>query len=152
MTSHFNYNKHNRGFSLAELVIVIGIIILILGTSVFSYNSFRSYNNLEIASATVVESIRYAQNNARQVNGDSMWGVKINATEVVIFKGENYESRNLNNDKVLVLPPGITVGSFNEIVFEKVSGSTGTTGLINISNNNDELGLNVNSWGTIIYE
>jgi prepilin-type N-terminal cleavage/methylation domain-containing protein len=80
-----SHKKYNQGFSIVELLVVIGIISLLLTISTFAYNGFRTHENLEIAATGVVEAIRHAQANAQVGKADSVWGAKILANKVVIF-------------------------------------------------------------------
>lgn len=151
MICRISYKRINAGFSLVELMIVLGIFSLFAVVTGTLYTDFRSGSNLEIAAGSVVEAMRHAKANAEQVQGDSKWGVKIFSDEVVVFEGANYDTRNIDSDHSLYLPNSVSTGGLSEIVFEKVSGATSTTGTATISNGNTNKNISINAKGTITY-
>ena len=53
------------GFTLLELLIVISISLLLVTVSTTTFNSFKSHNNLEIATGSIVEAIRLKPEDGR---------------------------------------------------------------------------------------
>lgn len=54
-------NKHYKGFSLVELMIVIATMVLIFGTGYANYRSFQRRQHLESAVRMVTADLRLAQ-------------------------------------------------------------------------------------------
>ena len=151
-----NFNKKavsltSSGFSLMELIIVIGILSLFLAVSSSGFSIFKSHSNLEITTNGVVEAIRLAESSAQSGKGDSKWGVEILSNQVVIFKGDTYASRNASFDEFFNFPGGISASGLAEIVFEKITGKTANVGDISILNSYGEQKLTINSYGIINY-
>ena len=145
------FNKRLNGFSLVELIVVLGIFFLILGISTSVYSSFKSHNNLEITTSGIVEAIRFAQSSSQSGKGDSKWGVEVLPNEVVIFKGDSYLSRDILFNESLNFAGGISASGLSEIVFEKITGTTFNTGTIILSNGSEIKSINVNEKGTVTY-
>lgn len=135
---------------MVELLIVIGIFSLIIGISTSSYNNFKQHSNIKVATNGLVEALRYASSSAQSGKGDSKWGVKIISNDIVIFKGNNYSTRDVSYDDKLGIG-GVNVTGLDEIVFEKVTGETLTPGNIIFTNSNESISININEKGTIIY-
>lgn len=143
--------RNSNGFSLLELIVVIGIVILIFNVSSSGFNSYKMHSNLELAAGGVVEAIRLAQASAQSGKGDSKWGVEILSNQVVVFKGDSYATRITSADELLNFSSGIVPSGISEIVFEKNSGTTVNTGDILISNSSGGKKLSVNSFGIVDY-
>ena len=151
MDYQVKYKNFIKGFSIAEMIIVIAILALMIVVSISVYSNFQSHNNLEIATYSVVEAIRHAKSNTEQVNGDSRWGVNISSGDVTVFKGDSYSTRDTSSDQKLSLPNGITVSGLSEVVFEKVTGVALTVGTTTLSRDGVNKDIYINAKGTITY-
>lgn len=143
--------KLSRGFTLVEMIVVIGIITLLATVSTSVYNSFKTHENLEIATTGVVEALRHAQSNAQSGKGDASWGVKILSGSAVIFKGTSYASRDTTADQILDFSGGVVTSGLSEIVFTKVTGSTTNTGTVTLTNSYGTKNIQINEKGTLTY-
>lgn len=139
------------GFSLIELLIVIGIFSIFAGMSTSVYYNMRSHTDLELAINTTVEAVRFAQSSAQSGRGDSKWGVEILSDKIVIFKGDSYVSRLSASDEIFDYSGKVLATGLSEIVFEKISGTTVNTGTINLSNSTENKDLTINEKGTVGY-
>ena len=140
-----------RGFSIVELIVVLGIFSIIFSISASVYSSFKAHSNLEMAANGTVEAVRFAESSAQSGKGDSKWGVKIFSNKVVVFSGDSYAGRDQSLDQVLNFSGGITASGLSEVVFEKLTGVTSMTGTINLTNNTESKNINVNEKGTVTY-
>jgi prepilin-type N-terminal cleavage/methylation domain-containing protein len=147
----YQIRSKKRGFSLVEIVVVLGIITLFVGISTTVYTTIKSSNNLEVGTNSIVGALRLAKRYAEQVNSDTKWGVYINSSQVTIFSGSSYAGRDTNKDKPLLLPSGLTTSGLDEIVFEKSSGITSTIGSITITGSDSIKNISINEKGTITY-
>ncbi len=141
----------SRGFTLVEIVVVIGIVALLVAFSTSVYNSFKTHENLEIATTGVVEAVRHAQANAQSGKGDSSWGVESLSNSILIFKGSSYASRDTSSDLPFDFSGGVVASGLSEIVFEKITGSTVNTGAITLTNSYGTKNITINAKGTITY-
>ena len=138
------------GFSIVELLVVIGIFVLFAIVSDSLYGTFKSHSSLEIATSSLVEAARHAQSNAQFSKADASWGIEISPNTLVIFKGQTYAARDTGSDQSLSFPAGVSASGASEFVFAKVSGltSVGTTTLTNTYGSKD---IFINAKGTITY-
>jgi len=143
--------KLSRGFTLVEIMLVVGIIGLLTTISTSVYNSFKTHENLEITTIGVVEAIRHAQGNSQSGKGDSSWGVKVLASSAVIFKGSSYASRDTSADQSLGFSGGVEASGLSEIVFTKIIGSTTDTGTVTLTNSYGSKNILINEKGTLTY-
>jgi len=64
MDKTLHVNKYNKGMTLVELMVVLGIFILVAGLTMFDYSRFRSSVSIQNLADDVALSIRRAQNYA----------------------------------------------------------------------------------------
>ncbi|MFA6354854.1 MAG: prepilin-type N-terminal cleavage/methylation domain-containing protein [Candidatus Paceibacterota bacterium] len=141
----------NKGFTLLEVLVVLAIFAILFAVSDGVYINFKRANNLSITTNTIVEAVRYASSNASSNRGDSKWGVKINNNEILIFKGDSYESRDTSFNESFKITGGIIVSGLSEVIFEKLSGATLSPGTIILSSYGEVENININEKGTITY-
>ena len=55
---------HNAGFTLFELIIVVGIIVMVFGAALAGYNAFNRRERLKQAALTLKANLRFAQTKA----------------------------------------------------------------------------------------
>ena len=146
-----NKKKENFGFSIMEIIIVLGIFAIFFAMSSSVYTSFKSSSNLKIATGSLVEALRFAKTNSQVAKDDSKWGVKLILSSLIIFKGNDYSSRDQSLDQSLNFPVGVTSNGLDEVVFEKMTGFTTNTGDIFLLNNYGEQKITLNSYGIIDY-
>lgn len=143
--------KNRAGFSLIEILVVIGIFTVLLTVSTSVYNNIKSHSNLDLATNGLVEALRFAQSSAQSGKGDSKWGVEVFSDKVLVFKGNAYLGRDVAFDKVLDFAGGISASGLSEIVFEKLTGATSTVGTVVLSNTSGNKNIYINEKGTVTY-
>ena len=144
--------KNVPGFTLVEMLLVVGLLAIIAGFSLPVYQSFQNKNDLTVAAMTLVQVERRAQTLSQSGTNDASWGVKIQSGTVVLFKGISYIARDTTADEVNSISPAISIAGVNEIVFSKIFGMPGTTGTTTLTSiNNDTTAVGITSKGTISY-
>ncbi len=143
---------HERGFTLLEMLLSLTLMGILTGLSMPLYLSFQNRNDLSLTTELVAQTMRRAEVYARGVNADSQWGVSIQPTSAVLFKGSSYASRDTAYDEPISLPASITPTGLNEVLFSKVSALPSTTGNITFtSNTNDVRTISINAQGMVSY-
>ena len=149
MAYRISYKK--QGFSLVELLIVIGIFMLIGNISYTVYTNTKSHYSIEIGSGSIVETLRVAQANAMHGKLDSNWGVFIGSEHITMFVGDSYNTRDSGQDVMLSLPPKLVLTGVNEIVFENITGIPSVSGTITLHNGETVMNILINEKGTLTY-
>lgn len=132
----------SSGFTLPEMVIVIGIVVLLIGVAVASYRTFGQNISLEAATQRVVIVIDEARNRTIGSEDDSHFGVHFETDRYVLFKGDSYSPSSSDN-VIHTLPTGIEIsaitlaGGGSDVKFEGVTGTTQQTGTITLRRSND---------------
>ncbi len=144
--------ENKKGFSLLEIILATGIIILITGISIPIYQSYQVRNDIDLAVFSIVEGLYRAQALSRANRGDSTWGVYATTSKVIVFKGSDFNSRDINFDEENNISDTISISGINEIVFDKLTGYPKTTGTIILTTiNNSTSSISINSKGMIEY-
>jgi prepilin-type N-terminal cleavage/methylation domain-containing protein len=126
-----------RGFSLIETLIVISIIGMIAGATLFfDITNFRGAAfHTEVAN--LVTALQTARADALNNVNQKKHGVAINPGSVegyVMFEGDDYAHRDITKDNVIPSMYRITVASSSptEIVFAQLSGVTSFNGDVSL--------------------
>lgn len=144
--------ERERGFTLIEMLLSVGIIALLAGMSLPLYQSFDTRNELDITAQSLASALRRSQVYARGANDDSQWGVRIQSGAITLFKGASFAGRDATYDEVTVVSPSTAVSGMSEVLFVKLSGAPNTTGSVTLTNvNNETRTVTINAKGMVAY-
>jgi prepilin-type N-terminal cleavage/methylation domain-containing protein len=124
------------GFSLIELLIVIGILGTVTGMSVPLYRDYQIRNDLDLATEQVVQGLGRAKLLSQSAQDDSGWGFFVPAG--VLYKGSDYASRDEAYDETYPMPSTITKTGLMEVSYSKLQGDPSATGSITLTALNEE--------------
>jgi prepilin-type N-terminal cleavage/methylation domain-containing protein len=142
----------SRGFTLLEILLVVGIISIIAGFSMPVYQSFQVKNDLDIAAQTIATSFRRAQVLAEASDGDNTWGVEVISGSITVFQGVSYAARVAAFDEITSLPPTITPTGLSEVVFDRLTGQALSTGTVTLTTSTGLVRtIALSSKGTVTY-
>lgn len=134
----------SRGFTLLELLVVIGILAVLGAIVISSFYNFRSHRALELATKEARQIFEEARSRTLASVDDSRYGVFVATNKVVLFKGEDYIASDPENF-VLELGPRVIISNFsfspstNIVLFERGTGEASASGFVEISlTNNSE--------------
>jgi prepilin-type N-terminal cleavage/methylation domain-containing protein len=140
-----------NGFTLMELLIVIGIIVLlsiILLPIGFNYYQRELLNKTE---DQLVWLLKEARDNAVNQKNGSFFGVYIAVNDFIIFQGPNYNQRAAENDSSYSFPETITISGLKEIIFVPNTGTTQQVGTISLALGQFKKDISINEFGIINY-
>ncbi len=148
----FNNKTIKPAFSLIEILLVLATIGILAVVAIPLSRYFQVKNNLDIAVNTFVQTMRRSQTLSQNVDGDITWGVYIQNNSITLFKGGSYAGRDENFDENFGISPNITISGNQEIVFNKFSGESQTTGTTTLTTlNNESRDVVINNKGIIEY-
>ena len=150
-------NQKNSGFTLVELLTILGILIVITATAVPAYRRFQKETDLTNSVEEIMNVLKVAQSKTLASEEDSQWGIYFSTIttphKYTLFKGTDYASRDVSSDKVYSIPSLVEIyeidlaGANQEIVFDRLTGMTEQYGQISL-----KLRENVLETKTIIIE
>lgn len=132
-------NKNRAGFSLMEVIVVMGIFIVIAGMVRFFPMDYFYARSLEDDSAKISFALRGARDRAIVQDGASAWGVHFvnsasGADYYQVFRGNTFvtgtvtERIDLNETVQFTVPPS---ASSTDITFSQINGlPSGASSLI----------------------
>lgn len=118
--------KTNLGFTLLELIIVVGILVFLVGLGLSTYFIFYSKNTIDSVAKNIVNILRLAQTKTLASERALNFGIHFENDKFVLFEGLVYYPTSTTN-KIFNLPSDVEISDINlengqNIVFEKVTG------------------------------
>ncbi len=120
--------KRRKGFSLFEVMMVVGIIGIATTMSIPMLHQYQIRSDLETASSTITQAVGRARTRAQSGEKDSDWGFYV--PKETVYKGDSYDTRDPSFDESYPIPPSITVAGITDVSFAKITGLPSTTGEI----------------------
>jgi prepilin-type N-terminal cleavage/methylation domain-containing protein len=142
------YNQGKRGFSLIEMLVVLGLVALVAGASVsIAFNSVGRSSVLQERDYLV--SLLHAQRGAALSNIDeSPHGLHIASSTYVLFKGSSYNASDPANRSVSHGTLAFT--GTTDIIFAQLSGDVLTgQGTLTLAGSGQTQSIDINAYGQI---
>jgi len=126
-----------RGFTLFEIIVVVAILSVISTIIIANFFVFQKKTDLDNGFQEAVAVLKLAQNTTLASENNSQYGVyfdtAVSPNQYILFKGTAYALRDVSFDKIYLLPQTveffeISLGSGSEVVFDKLTGTTGQSG------------------------
>ncbi len=149
------------GFSLLEILVVIGIIALISTIVIIPFSQFRDRQTLDGAAEEVSSLIAMARSKTMSSEGDTRYGIHFTSSSATLFQGATAfpgddESANI----VINLSPMISMsstlsGGGADMFFQRLTGDTVQNGTVVISlvaDNNQKRTLVVETTGNVSFQ
>lgn len=140
-----------RGVSLVELLLVLAILFVVLTAGYPLGAGFLERNALDTKASETVNSLRVAQINSISGKEDANWGVRIDSSNITLFKGTSYAARDSFFDEIYEIPARLNITSVpQEVVFDKLNGNPSTTFTVTYSNDSGEsVNISINEVGVV---
>ena len=143
-----------RGFTITELLIIIGIMLILSLASIPIYGNLQTMSQLNDETNIFIQTIRTTKSNSQAGLNNSRWGIQIDSNSYTLYQGNSYEERVADNDRIIEWSSPINVtpnlGGEDDINFSRDTGNPSVTGTIIV--NHDTAGkktISVNSRGKI---
>lgn len=144
-------NKYN-GFSLIEILLVVTLFALISAMTIPFGIDFLSRDRVSITRDILVNSARTAQHNAINMRDDDDWGIEILQEEIVVYKGNDYATRDSAYDSVTSIPSGVAISGSQGVFYKKLDGEPSTTATFTISGaSNSGSAVQIDQYGKVTY-
>lgn len=124
-----------KGFSLLEIIIVIGILILLAALGTGSLLQFSKTTDLNSSVEAGVSLLLEARAKTLSSQEESQYGVHFESGKIVLFKGAAYSSSDPLNEET-ALPSSVETASISlngggsDVIFKKLTGETDQYGTI----------------------
>lgn len=134
----FLNKKWTSGFSLIEIMIVIGIIGMISSVVLSSFGQYRARLSKDGAVETAVSVISQAHLDTIASKNDSVYGVNLKQSEIIYFKGSVYPGDNDANNIHYQLPNSVEIANVNlnggtsVLYFIRLTGATNNYGTFDV--------------------
>lgn len=143
--------RAQAGFTLIEMLVVIAVVSVIafisVGVAGLSFNKSQT----SIEAERLASTIRLAQ--TRSISGfqDAVWGVHIESDRYVLFRGDDYATRDSSYDEPHTFPEAVIASGLTDIVFQIRTGETDGVGTVTLSHDatGDTRAISISSLGRI---
>lgn len=143
-----------KGFTLIEIVLVMGIVGILIAITAFSFSEFRKSRALIQSGDIVVSALTEARSRTLASVDGSRYGVHVLSDRAVLFAGDNYSAGNTSNELYYFEAPAtlasITLASGGStILFDRLTGNTSNHGTITLQMNTTTRTITLLSSGII---
>jgi len=134
-----------KGFTLLEISISVSILALIGALSLVSFVSSRNVRDLTTSGQNVLSILRLAQSKTLAGEDNSAWGMRLETTQFILFRGATYAGATYT--KAYVLPNSVEIANINlagggqDVILKRISGGTDQAGGfdVRVKNSTDKL-------------
>jgi len=138
--------QKREGFTLIEILVVVGIMSLFLTMSMFQLRSFQQGSHLQNTTQETAAALRLAQSRTLASQDNSQYGVYFDITttphQYTLFQGSSYATRDIAKDEVTLINKEIEISAIdleggNEVVFLRLSGQASVEGSVTFRQTED---------------
>jgi Tfp pilus assembly major pilin PilA len=153
MIGNFTYYAPRKGFSVLELVLVLGALGVIAGVTVPIVRDYQIRGDLNRVAQQAEQGLRRAQLLSQSGKEDSAWGY--NVPTGTLYKGASYESRDPAYDETTAPPATIVVSGLTDVSYSKIKGEPSVLGMVTLTALNNEqrfVEIEVNTQSTAVLQ
>lgn len=128
-----------KSFTLVELLVIIGILVILATLSVSVFRFFQKESDLNNSSEEIINTLKLAQSKTLASEGASQCGLYFDTSasphQYILFKGSDFATRDISFDEIYELPNTVEIYEINlgggkEVVFNRLTGETNQPGNI----------------------
>jgi len=129
--------QNQKGFTLLETMMVVGLTLILATISISALSTFGNRSNHREAAHIILGVFEDAHARTLASQDDSVYGVHLETSQAVLFKGDTYTVGDPSNE-TYPLPSkasitNINLGGSDDVVFERLSGSATPTGTVTVA-------------------
>lgn len=149
-----NYTKKNKGFTLIEILIVVGILAVLIAVVSPAFSTMRNNEVLKSTTADIVSAIDKARSQTLASVNSLEYGVHFESSKIVIFQGTTYSSGDANNEDIFISSPA-SISNINltggavDVYFDRLSGAPSKTGTITVSVSSSTKTITISTTGAV---
>lgn len=141
-----------RGFSVIEAITVIGIMLILFGITMYSYNIMSSRKQVEVTTDSISAKLEQAKIDSVSGKNGQASGIHFNTAGYVYFSGTSFNPSDATNSSSSI-PIRIQItksfsGGVDDIIFTRITGIPNATGTIRISDTVNPLSSSTITIGT----
>lgn len=114
--------KGQAGFTLIEMLIVLGLTSILVALSFPMYRSLQTFQPLHLSRTDLVAHLRLAQEKARQGEQNSNFGVLVATGAFTLYRGSSFAGRVATDDRLVSFLTQIESTGTGEVNFFQKSG------------------------------
>lgn len=132
----FGPAKKFSGFTLVEIALVVGILVLLGAASFVYFTRSRNVRLLLTTGQEIISVLRAAQAQSLAGQDNSPWGVHFEQNRFVLFRGASYPAST--STQVFILPDVLEIMGINlagggqDVLFNWFDGATAQSGSLNL--------------------
>ena len=133
-------SRQTHGFSALELIIVISILVILVGVTIWPLVSLRRHQLLSGSTEQVISLLTEARSRTLSALSGTNYGVSLATNQLVLFQGASYPGTTL---ETLELNTGVSLTGINlsgggsVIIFNKLTGKSDQSGTLVLSLDSD---------------
>lgn len=122
-----------KGFTLLEILVAVGIIVLLCVIIIGSFSSFRKNQEFDNAIEDAVSVLNSAKSKTLSSENASQYGVHLETSRIVLFTGTTFTESNVGSNpsnQITKLPNSVELvnislnGGGSDVVFKRLTGDT----------------------------
>lgn len=106
-----------RGFTLVEMLLILGILGIVASFSMPMLRSYQLRNDLARAKDQVIQGLERTKLLARSGKNDTVWSFYI--PQGIIFSGSGFAARNTALDEIYPMPTTVQISGLTQVTYDK---------------------------------